>query len=47
MHRKLRVEYGGATCHLTNRGNRRENIFQDDEDRRIFHFTLGEQSRGM
>ena len=31
--RKLRVEYPGAIYHLMNRGDRRESIFKDDEDR--------------
>jgi len=42
MPRKLRVEYPGAIYHLTNRGDRREPIFKDDEDRKLFLTTLGE-----
>ena len=42
MARKLRVEYAGAMYHLMNRGDRREAIFRDDEDRRRFLDTLGE-----
>jgi len=42
MARKLRVEYGGAIYHVINRGDRREPIFKDDEDRRRFLATLGE-----
>ena len=42
MARKLRVEYGGAIYHVLNRGDRREPIFQDDEDRLCFLATLGE-----
>src|SRR5271165_4861998 len=42
MARKLRVEYPGAIYHVMNRGDRREPIFQDDEDRRRFLSTLGE-----
>lgn len=38
--RKLRIEYGGALYHVTNRGNRGEVIFVDDEDRRQFLATL-------
>ena len=30
MVRKLRIEYPGAICHVSNRGNRREPIFKDD-----------------
>jgi REP element-mobilizing transposase RayT len=42
MARKLRVEYPGAVYHLMNRGDRREPIFRDDEDRERFLCTLGE-----
>src|SRR6267143_5095116 len=40
--RKLRIEYSGAIYHVMNRGNRREDIFIDDEDRRKFLTTLEE-----
>ncbi len=42
MPRKLRVEYPGAIYHVMNRGDRREPIFKDDEDRQRFWDTLGE-----
>ncbi len=42
MPRKLRLEYPGAIYHVMNRGNRREDIFNDDEDRRRFLVALGE-----
>jgi REP element-mobilizing transposase RayT len=42
MARKLRVEYPGAIYHVMNRGDRREPIFKDDEDRQRFLVTLGE-----
>jgi len=42
MARKLRVEYPGAIYHVMNRGDRREDIFRDDEDRRRFLVALGE-----
>src|SRR5580765_2000118 len=42
MARKLRAEYPGAIYHLMNRGDRREPIFKDDEDRQRFLGTLGE-----
>jgi len=42
MARKLRVEYPGAIYHVVNRGDRREPIFKDDQDRRRFLETLGE-----
>ncbi|MEI6078923.1 MAG: transposase [Verrucomicrobiota bacterium] len=42
MARKLRLEYAGAVYHVMNRGDRREPIFKDDEDRQRFITTLGE-----
>ena len=36
MARPLRVQYEGAIYHLMNRGDRRQMIFHDDEDRRTF-----------
>ena len=42
MSRKLRIEYPGAMYHVMNRGDQREDIFQDDEDRQRFLSTLGE-----
>ncbi len=34
MARPLRIEYPGAFYHVTVRGNARQDIFVDDEDRR-------------
>jgi putative transposase len=42
MGRKLRVEYSGAIYHVMNRGDRRELIFVDDQDRWMFVETLGQ-----
>ena len=42
MPRPLRIQYSGAIYHLMNRGDRREPIFRDDQDRRSFLATLGE-----
>jgi putative transposase len=42
MPRKLRIEYPGAIYHVMNRGDQREDIFRDDEDRERFLATLGE-----
>jgi REP element-mobilizing transposase RayT len=42
MPRKLRVQYPGAIYHVMNRGDRREPVFKDDEDRRRFLETLGQ-----
>ena len=33
MIRPSRIEFPGATYHVTSRGDRREPIFEDDEDR--------------
>jgi putative transposase len=33
MSRPLRIEFPGATHHVTSRGDRREPIYQDDQDR--------------
>jgi REP element-mobilizing transposase RayT len=42
MARKLRVQYPGAVYHVMKRGDRREAIFADDEDRRRFLRTFAE-----
>lgn len=42
MARKLRIQYAGAIYHVMNRGDHREDIFADDEDRQRFLQTLGE-----
>lgn len=36
MSRPLRLEFAGALYHITSRGDRREDIFEDDEDRARF-----------
>jgi len=36
MARPLRIEYPGAVYHITSRGNDRERIFLDDNDRKGF-----------
>ena len=36
MSRPIRIEFPDALYHVTARGDRRENIFEDDEDRQIF-----------
>ena len=36
MARPLRIEYPGAYYHVLNRGNRREDIFLTDKDRKVF-----------
>jgi len=42
MARKLRIEFPGAMYHVMNRGDRREEIFRDDQDRARFLETLAE-----
>jgi len=42
MARPLRIEYPGALCHVTSRGDRPEAIFDDDQDRTAFLNILGE-----
>jgi putative transposase len=41
MPRQLRIQYEGAIYHLVSRGDRREEIFRDDLDRKSFLMTLG------
>ena len=41
MSRKLRIEYPGAMYHVVNRGDQREDIFRDDQDRQKFLSVLG------
>lgn len=41
MARPARIEYEGAFYHVMNRGNRREDIFLDDNDRQKFYEILG------
>jgi putative transposase len=42
MARPLRVEFAGALYHVTARGNRREEIYFDDQDRQRFLALLAE-----
>jgi REP element-mobilizing transposase RayT len=42
MTRPLRIELGGGLYHVTSRGDRREAIFRDDQDRRDWLTLLGE-----
>ena len=41
MARPLRLEFPNALYHITSRGDRREAIYEDDEDRTIFLKILG------
>ena len=42
MSRPLRIEFPGAIYHLTSRGDRREPIFVDDEDRHALLTVVGQ-----
>ena len=42
MARKPRIEYAGAVYHVMARGNRRQNVFEKEEDFRAFLRCLGE-----
>jgi REP element-mobilizing transposase RayT len=46
MTRPLRIEFPVALYHITSRGDRREVIFEDDEDREIFLRVLAEVTDG-
>ena len=42
MARKPRIEFAGAVYHVISRGDRGEEIYEDDEDRRPFLQFRGE-----
>ena len=42
MARALRLAFEGACYHITSRGNRRENIFYSDDDKKVFIDKLNE-----
>lgn len=42
MARPLRIEFSGALYHVTSRGDRREDIFEDDDERLTFLKVLAE-----
>jgi len=43
MARPLRLEFPGALYHVTSRGNARQKIYLDDEDRRLYLDLLGKE----
>ena len=45
MTRAWRIEYEGALYHLLSRGNRKSDIFIDNDDRDLFLLTVGEMSK--
>ena len=42
MSRPLRIEFPDAVYHVTSRGDRRESIFEDDEDRQCWLRVLAQ-----
>ena len=42
MSRPLRIEFAGALYHVTSRGDGKEDIFLDDNDREMFLDVLAE-----
>jgi putative transposase len=42
MARPLRIEFAGALYHVTARGDRQEEIYENDQDRRAYLDILGE-----
>jgi N12 class adenine-specific DNA methylase len=46
MARKLRPEYPGAIYHVLIRGDQRQHIFRDNQDRQRFIDTPAEASNG-
>lgn len=42
MSRPIRIEFSGALYHVTSRGDRREAIYEDEEDRERFLALLGD-----
>ena len=40
MARLLRIEYAGAVCHITSRGNEKKAVFKSGQDRINFPNTL-------
>ena len=44
MARAWRIEYEGALYHVLSRGNERQDIFIDDDDRKLFLATVGDMS---
>jgi putative transposase len=42
MARPLRIEFPGAVYHVTSRGDRRDPVFRDDDDRRLFLDVVAE-----
>lgn len=43
MARPLRLEFPGALYHVTSRGNARQKVYLDDEDRALFLDRFGKE----
>jgi hypothetical protein len=43
MARKARVEFAGAVYHELDRGDRREAIYRDDQDRQTWESWMGSE----
>ena len=44
MARAWRIEYEGALYHVLSRGNEKQNIVTNDDDRKLFLATAGEMA---
>ena len=44
MARARRIEYEGALYHVLSRGNERQDIFIENDDRKVFLATVGDMS---
>jgi len=47
MTRPIRIEFSGALYHVTSRGDRRENIYEDDEDKGRGQVYISSSKKGV
>jgi putative transposase len=45
MSRKARIVLEGVAHHITQRGNYRQNIFEDDEDKKVYLEFIGKYAK--
>ena len=45
MPRKARIVLEGVAHHITQRGNYRQNIFEDDEDKKVYLEFIGKYAK--
>ncbi len=45
MSRPLRISFDNAVCHITTRENRKEKIFYQDDDKRVFLQKMNQLTR--